>query len=92
MQEMSIKVPGTPETSYRIAIGSDLLPAVWPAVEAAFPKFGKFIVTDANVVAAGHLDRLIQGRIVPTYVIAPAGELSKTIDTVVAIVEAMEKA
>jgi 3-dehydroquinate synthase len=92
MQELSIKVPGTPETSYRITVGSDLLPAVWSAVEAGFPKLKKFVITDANVVAAGHLDRLVQGRKVPAYAIQPAGEQSKNIDTAVAIVEAMEKA
>jgi 3-dehydroquinate synthase len=92
MQELSIKVPGTPETSYRITIGPDLLPSVWAAIEAGFPKLKKFVITDANVVAAGHLDRLVQGRNVPAYVIEPAGEQSKNIGTVVAIVETMEKA
>lgn len=92
MQELSIKVPGTPATSYRIVIGSDLLPSVWPAVESGFPKLKKFLVTDAHVVAAGQRERLLQGRQVPVYVIEPAGETSKTIETVVAIVEAMEKA
>lgn len=92
MQELSIKVPGTPETSYRIVIGSDLLPSVWAAVESGFPRHKMFLVTDAHVVAAGHRERLLQGRQVPGYVIEPAGETSKTIETVVAIVEAMEKA
>jgi 3-dehydroquinate synthase len=92
MQELSIRVPGTPETSYKIAIGSGLLPSVWSAVEAGFPKSKRFIITDANVVAAGHLDALLQGRDAPSYVIRPAGEQSKNIGTAVAIVEAMEKA
>jgi 3-dehydroquinate synthase len=61
-------------------------------MEAGFPKHKRFIVTDSNVVAAGHLDTLLQGREAPTYVIHPAGEQSKNIDTVIAIVEAMEKA
>ncbi|MBM4030056.1 MAG: 3-dehydroquinate synthase, partial [Planctomycetes bacterium] len=92
MQELSVKVPGTAETSYRIVIGSGLLASVWSAVEASFPKCRKFVITDANVVAAGLLDRLLQGRDAPAYVIEPAGEASKNIDTAVAIVEAMEKA
>jgi len=92
MQELSVKVPGTAETSYRIVIGSGLLASVWSAVEASFPKCKKFVITDANVVAAGLLDRLLQGRDAPAYVIEPAGEASKNIDTAVAIVEAMEKA
>ncbi len=92
MQELYIKVPGTTDTSYRIAIGAGLLPSVGSAVAAGFPKAKRFIITDANVVAAGHLDALLQGRDAPSYVIRPAGEPSKTIGTVVAIVEAMEKA
>ncbi|MCL5278294.1 MAG: 3-dehydroquinate synthase [Planctomycetes bacterium] len=92
MQELYIKVPGTTDTSYKITIGSGLLPSVWPAVEAGFPKARLFLITDANIVAAGHLDTLLQGRDVPSYVIRPAGEPSKNIGTVVAIVEAMEKA
>ena len=92
MQELYIKVPGTSETSYRIAIGSGLLPSVWSAVDTAFAKCRRFVVTDASVAAAGHLNTLLQGRDAPTYVIHPAGEQSKNIDTVVAIVEAMERA
>ncbi len=92
MQELYIKVPGTTETSYRITIGSGLLSSVWSTVEAGFPKAKRFIITDANVVAAGHLDTLLQGRDAPSYVIRPAGEPSKNIGTAVAIVEAMEKA
>ncbi len=91
MQELQIKVPGISETSYRIAIGSGLLPSVGSALEAGFPKHKRFIVTDSHVVAAGHLNTLLQGREAPTYVIHPAGEQSKNINTTVAIVEAMEK-
>jgi 3-dehydroquinate synthase len=92
MQELYIKVPGTSETSYGIAIGSDLLPSVWSALDAAFAKYKRFVITDASVAAAGHLNTLLQSRDAPTYVIHPAGEQSKNISTVVAIVEAMEKA
>jgi len=92
MQELFVKVPGTAETSYRITIGSGLLPSVWSAVDADFPRHRRFIITDSNVVAAGLLDKLLQGRVTPTYVIHPAGEPSKNIGTAVAIVEAMEKA
>lgn len=92
MQELSIKVPNVPETSYRIAIGTGLLPSVWSALETGFPKHKRFIVTDSNVVAASHLNGLLQGREAPTFVVHPPGEQSKNIDTIVAIVEAMEKA
>jgi hypothetical protein len=66
MQELSIRVPGTAETSYRIAIGANLLPSLGSVLEAGFPKHRKFIITDSNVVAAGHLGKLLQGRDVPT--------------------------
>jgi len=85
-------VPGTPETGYRIVIGSGILPSTWAKIEAAHAGFSRFVVTDEHVVAAGHLDALLGGRPVPCHVIQPAGEVSKTIDTAVAIVEAMEKA
>jgi len=92
MSEMRIKVPGTPEAYYRIVIGSGILPSVWQQVKAAYGKYNRFVVTDEHLVAAGHLDALLGGRPAPYFAIKPAGEVSKTIDTAVAIVEAMEKA
>jgi 3-dehydroquinate synthase len=92
MQEIEIKVPGAVERRYKIVIGSGILPALWPQIEAAYPKSSKFVVTDENLVGAGHLDALLGGRRVPDFIIRPAGEVSKRIDTAVAIVEAMEKA
>ncbi len=92
MQELEIKVPGTAETRYRITIGAGLLASAWSGIDATFPGLHRFVVTDENVVAAGLLDQLLQGRDAPTYVVHPAGETSKNIGTVVAIVEAMEKA
>ena len=92
MQRLHVKVPGTAETSYGVTIGSDVLGSVWSAVDAILPGRRKFVITDENVAAAGHLDKLIQGRTAPVYTIRPAGEPSKNIDTAVAIVEAMEQA
>jgi 3-dehydroquinate synthase len=92
MSDMRITVPGTPETQYEIVIGSGILPSVWQQVKAAYGKYNRFVVTDEHVVAAGHLDALLGGRPAPYFAIQPAGEVSKTIDTAVAIVEAMEKA
>lgn len=92
MPEITIKVPGTPETHYEIAIGTGILPSVWAQIKAAYGKHNRFVVTDEHLVAAGHLDALLGGRPAPFYAIRPAGEVSKTIDTAVAIVEAMEKA
>jgi 3-dehydroquinate synthase len=51
-----------------------------------------FVVTDENLVSAGHLQKLLGDRSVPTFVISPAGETSKNIDTAISIIEAMEKA
>jgi 3-dehydroquinate synthase len=47
-------------------------------------------VTDAELVKAGHVKTLVGSNEVPMYVIDPAGEESKHIQTVVSIVEAME--
>lgn len=91
MQEIEVRVPGTAERRYRIVVGSGILPSVWPQIKAAFDKQNKFVVTDENVVAAGHLASLIGKRRIPHFVIQPAGEVSKKIDTAIAIVEAMEK-
>jgi 3-dehydroquinate synthase len=92
MQEIEIKVPGAVERRYKIVVGAGLLPAVWPQIKAAYDPRSKFVVTDENLVAAGHLGALLGGRRVPHFAIEPAGEVSKKIDTAVAIVEAMEKA
>jgi len=89
---MRIRVPGTPETCYRVVIGSGILSSVWSQAKAAYPEFNRFVVTDESVAAAGHLTTLLGGRPAPHFVIQPAGEVSKTIDTTVAILEAMEKA
>jgi len=83
--------PG-PEQDYTITIGAELLPSLWSRIEAAFPKRRPFVVTDANVVAAGHLEALLAGRVIPYFVVEPAGEISKNIAMTVAMVEAMEKA
>ncbi len=92
IHELEIKVPSPGERSYKIAIGADLLPSLWPHIKAAFQTHRAFVVTDENVVAAGHLEALLGGREVPSFVISPAGEVSKTIGTGVAIIEAMEGA
>jgi len=102
MSELDIKIPGsaaaspsgtsTYGTSYRIKIGADILESLWSEIEADFGKLNKFIVTDENLVSAGHLEKLLGQRNIPRFVISPAGEISKNIDTVISIIEAMEKA
>ena len=92
MLEHDIEIPASPASGYRIRIGAEILGSLWPRIEADFSRHNAFIVTDENLVSAGHLQKLIGDRSVPTYVISPAGETSKNVDTAVAIIEAMEKA
>jgi 3-dehydroquinate synthase len=92
MSELEVKIPAVKAQSYKICIGSGTLSGLWDRIEADFPQHNKFIVTDENLVSAGHLEQLTGGRDILNFVISPAGETSKNIDTVTAIVEAMEKA
>lgn len=92
MHELEVKVPAPQPGSYKVAIGTGLLPGLWPQIKAAFGPRRPFVITDANVGDAGHLDTLLGSRPVPCFVIDPPGEASKNITTAVAIVEAMEKA
>ncbi|HEX42779.1 MAG TPA: 3-dehydroquinate synthase [Phycisphaerales bacterium] len=87
-----VKIPPTPGGGYRITIGTGLLPTVWERVCADFAAYTPFVLTDEDVVAAGHLARLVGSNDAASYVIRPSGEKSKTVDTAVAIVETMEKA
>ncbi len=91
MQELEIKTPLVKAGSYKVTIGSGMLPSLWEQLEAEFGQKAKFVVTDENVVSAGCLTKLLIDRDVPTFVISPAGEKSKNIDTVISIIEAMEK-
>ena len=92
MLEQEIKIPDLQAKSYRIEIGSDLLGELWPRIETDFDGYNKFIVTDENLVSAGHMGKLLGKSDVPAFVISPAGETSKNINTAVSIIETMEKA
>lgn len=102
MLEHEVKIPGKLEaspsgastygTSYPIRIGTDILGSLWPQIETDFEKLNKFIITDENLVSAGHLEKLVGQRSIPTFIIKPAGETSKNINTVISIIETMEKA
>jgi 3-dehydroquinate synthase len=92
MLELEIKIPPKRLEGYKITIGTGLLAEVWPRIKADFGDCNKFVVTDQNLVKAGHLKTLLGHRDVPSFVIGPPGEASKNIDTAVAIVETMEKA
>ena len=84
-------VPAVGQSGYTITIGRGLLGGLWDVIRSQWPSLNPFIVTDAELVAAGHLATLAGGETVPTYIIDPAGETSKHIQTVVEIVETMEK-
>jgi 3-dehydroquinate synthase len=92
MSELEIKVPALQAKSYRINIGANTLGDLWPHIEADFSDYNKFVVTDENLVAAGHLEKLLGRRDDPSFIISPAGETSKNIDMAVSIIEKMEKA
>jgi 3-dehydroquinate synthase len=92
MLEHKVRIPASPESSYTISIGTEILSSLWPKIETDFGPRCVFVVTDENLASAGHLNALLGGRDIPAFVIAPAGETSKTIDTVTAVIETMEKA
>jgi 3-dehydroquinate synthase len=92
MLEHEIKIPAVTATSYRVKIGTGILGSLWPKIEADFAGYNKFVVTDENLVSAGHLQTLLGQENVPVFIISPAGEASKNIDTAVSIIETMEKA
>ena len=91
VQQLDVKVPAVAESGYTITIGNGMLGGLWDVIQTQYPDCSPFIVTDAELVKAGHLNTLVGDAEVPTYVIDPAGEVSKHIQTVVEIVEAMEK-
>lgn len=91
MPEIKVKIPAVAEDSYQIHIGTDTLSGVWQKLEADYPTLRKFVVTDANVVSAGHLKTLVGKNKPDVYSIDPPGEISKHIDTVISIIEKLEK-
>ncbi|MHC4742770.1 MAG: 3-dehydroquinate synthase [Planctomycetota bacterium] len=91
MTEHTINIPARKSSSYKIEIGTEILPSIWGRIGADFSDYGKFVVTDENLVSAGHLDAFLGDNDVGRFVISPAGEPSKNVQTAVAIIEAMEK-
>jgi 3-dehydroquinate synthase len=91
MIEIIVHLPIQPTVPYPIVIGTGTLPGFLVKMKQRFPKEAMFIVTDEKLVQAGHLATLTGGSDIPTYVITPAGEQSKTMATVTAILETMEK-
>ena len=91
MLEHEVKIPASASASYKIRIGTDILGSLWPQIKSDFERYNKFVITDENLVASGHLEKLLGDRQIPSFVISPAGEASKNIDTVISIIETMEK-
>ncbi|OQY06323.1 MAG: 3-dehydroquinate synthase [Planctomycetales bacterium 4572_13] len=91
IRKLDVKVPAVAESAYAITIGRGMLGRLWGQIRDRWPALNPFIVTDAELVKAGHLKTLLGNESVPSFVIEPAGEVSKHIQTVVAIVEEMEK-
>jgi len=92
MSEITVKIPAATAGGYKIEIGSGFLVGLWDKIHSDFSRQNKFLITDENLVTTGHLQSLLGEHDVAEFVIKPAGETSKNIDTVIAIMEAMEKA
>lgn len=92
MNELEVKIPAVPAGGYKIRIGSNTLSTLWPQLEKDYANLKKFVITDTNVVEAGHLKQLFGNNDAPVFIIDPPGEVSKHISTVVSIIETMEKA
>ncbi len=92
MHKHRIKIPSKEASSYDICVGTDILSSLWSTIDRDFHTAKPFIVTDEDLVDAGHLQTLTDSKQIPAFVISPPGEKSKTVDTAIAVVEAMEKA
>jgi len=91
MREVTLHNRWVEDLAYTIRIGRGLLPSILGELGRDHPKRRIFVVTDSNVVAAGHLAALLKQEKVGHYVIDPPGEKSKHIHTVADIVNAMER-
>ena len=91
MNEIIVHIPAQAASGYPIVIGTGILSRLLARIERLFPKKPLFIVTDEKLVQAGHLATLTAGKNMPTYIITPAGEQSKTMATATAILETMEQ-
>jgi len=90
MIEFEVEIPARATDSYKVRIGSGLLAGIRSEIEKDFAGRPLFVVTDENVAKAGYLRAFSGPSEVGHYIIEPPGEVSKTIDTVTAIVESME--
>ncbi|MEN6386628.1 MAG: 3-dehydroquinate synthase [Phycisphaerales bacterium] len=91
MKEIKVKIPACSSSSYTIRISSNFLSTTLAQIKKDFPSKELFIISDSNVVKAKHLKKFINKENVRQYIIKPAGEKSKNINTVIKIIEKMEK-
>lgn len=91
-QPLDVPVPPTPEGSYPVYIGADIIERLMLWVGEQWPDRKPFIITDSSLVVTGWFDRLVGPVNVPHYVIDPPGEAAKTWQTVGKILDAMEQA
>ena len=75
MGELKVTVPAVGKRSYKIHIGNGTISKLWPQLEKEYAHLQKFVVTDANLVAAGHMEKLLGENDVSTFVIDPPGEV-----------------
>jgi 3-dehydroquinate synthase len=91
MRKIKVEIPACPKNSYTIAIGNDFLPSVLSQIKKLLPGKELFLITDANIAKTKHLKKLLGKQNLPRFIITPAGEKSKNINTVTKIIEQMEK-
>ena len=91
MQKITVKIPACPKSSYTIAIDNDFLSSVLSQIKKLLPGKELFLITDANIAKTKHLKNLLGKENIPRFIISPAGEKSKNINTVTKIIEQMEK-
>jgi 3-dehydroquinate synthase len=93
MMQIQVKIPAIAGTSYTVTIGTDLLGGIIEDVRQIYPRHRFFLITDANVLTAGLPGRLAADKSdeLMSFIIEPAGEVSKHIATVTAICEIMDK-
>ena len=92
MNELEVILPAIPSGSYTIHISNHILSELWSKLNNDFAKHQKFVITDTNLAAAGHLKKLVGKDDAAVFIIDPPGEVSKHISSVVSIIETMEKA
>ncbi|MHC4155501.1 MAG: hypothetical protein ACYST6_11355, partial [Planctomycetota bacterium] len=59
MLEQNVKIPASGPGSYKVFVGSRVLHSLWARIETDFPRLARFVVTDQNLVSAGHLSTLL---------------------------------